>query len=144
MTRNSSPPPKTKLLGTCIHLIPLALILPSSFVRFSLRPHGVFSFPNTLIIVIIMFSVCSTRSTRSGFTILKFLKFQVVLFECFSNKHEDTMTSPFEEGHVASYGHTVNCQPPASAPSGPARNAKSHLAQGHTFLWQPICGEKSK
>lgn len=141
MTRNSSPPPKTKLLGTCIHLVPLALILPSSFVRFSLRPHGVFTFPNTLIIVIIMFRVFSTRSTRSGFTILKF---QVVLFECFSDKHGDTMTSPFEKGHVASYGYTVNCQPPASAPSGPARNAKNHLAHGYTFLWQPICGEKSK
>lgn len=112
MTRNSSPPPKVKLLGACIHLLPLALIFPSAFVRFSPKAPSVLSFPDTLIIMIITLSFFSTTSTRSGFTILNFLKIQVVVFECLWQTWRCNDRSCFEKGLVASYGQS---QQPASS-----------------------------
>lgn len=69
--------------------------------------------------MIIMFRVRSTRSIKSEFTTLKFLKFQVVLLDSLWQTWRCNDRSPSEEGLVASYGHRVNSQPPASHPSGP-------------------------
>ena len=105
---------------------------------------GVLSLPRILIIMIIMFRLYSSRSTRSGFTILIS---QVVLCQGLCGKHGDAKSDPpLKKGSFPAPGYS----PLAAYSTGPSRTLqdqhppdllKSTLPRAHTFSRLPMCGK---
>ena len=105
---------------------------------------GVLSLPRILIIMIIMFRFYSSRSTRSGFTILIS---QVVLCQGLCGKHGDAKSDPLlKKGSFPAPGYS----PLAAYSTGPSRTLqdqhppdllKSTLPRAHTFSRLPMCGK---
>ena len=88
---------------------------------------GGLSLPRILIIMIILFRFYSSRSTRSGFTILTF---PAGLYQGLCGKHGDAKPDPLlKKGSFPAPGYSW--QPTVLGPPGPSRPARSRPAEIH-------------